>query len=109
MVWNQPSNTFPVVSKAIVIENLQTDLLLGLVFSIGALTETVVKAATKSFIKELQDLYAKEKPSFMCLMKNLLKITKENIKNDRLSASLVKTVDLIIQFNLLNDQELVDE
>ena len=109
MEWNLPSNTFPLVSKAIVIENLQSDILLGLIFSIGALTESVVKAATKSLIKELQEINANDKNLFFCLIKNLLRITKENIKNDRLSSSLVKTVDLIIQFNLFNDQQLINE
>jgi hypothetical protein len=109
MEWNVPADTFPLVSKAIVIESLQNDILLGFIFSIGAMTESVVKASTKSFIKELQELHTKKKSLFITLIKNLLRITKENIKNDRLSASLVKTVDLIIQFNLFNDQDLMNE
>ena len=109
MEWNLPSNTFPIVSKAIIIESLQTELLLGFIFSVGALTESVVKAATKSLIKEFQDLYSNDKSLFKCLIKNLLALTKDNIKNDRLSSSLVKTFDLIVQKSMLQDKELIEE
>lgn len=107
--WNLPSSTFPFISRGLIIEKIQTELLLGFIFSIGALTESVVKAAIKAFIKELQDLHSNQYLLYTSLIENLLKLTKDNIKTDRLSASLVKTVDLMVQSNLFNDEDLMQK
>jgi tubulin-specific chaperone D len=42
-------------------------------------------------------------------IRNLVKISQENCKNERLITSLIKTIDLILQYNLLNDDELINE
>ncbi len=105
---NSPSCTFPLFAKAIVIDKLQSEILLGLVFSMGALTESVVKSATKAFIKELQDMCVHNKDIFLKTLRQLLVHTRNNLQTQRLSISLIKTVDLIVQHNLLNDLQITE-
>jgi hypothetical protein len=106
---NSPSDTFPLFAKALVIEQLHSDIILGFVFSIGALTESVVKSATKAFIKQLQDLKSDNNDLFLKIVNQLLEHTRNNLKNERLSTSLVKTVDLMIQQNLFSDPRIINE
>ncbi len=75
----------------------------------GALTESVVKSATKAFVKELQDMHSGNKELFLKTIRRLLDHTRNNLKNERLSTSLIKTVDLIVQHNLFNDPEIANE
>lgn len=107
--WNVASSTFFLFAKALRIPEIQYELLTGFVFSIGGLTESVAQAASKTFIKELQDIQASDRSLFMNTIRNLVKISQDNNKNERLVASLIKTIDLILQYNLLNDEEIIKE
>ena len=74
-------------------------------YSIGSLTESLVKSAQASFLKQLQVLKADKdtKNVFRNIIDKILKMCESHLKNDRLSGSLVKTVDLIIQNGYLNE------
>lgn len=108
MDWNVALNTLPLFVKLLNISQLQTHLLTGLVFSIGSLTESLVKSATQSFLKQLQLLNKTDetKPILHDLFEKLLNLCQTHLKNDRLSASLIKSVDLIVQNGFLNDEKM---
>ena len=108
MDWNVALNTLPLFVKLLSIPQLQTHLLTGLVFSIGSLTESLVKSATQSFLKQLQLLNKSDETKAIMheLFDKLLGLCRTNLKNDRLSSSLIKSVDLIVQNGFLNDDNL---
>ena len=107
MDWNLAYSTLPLFVKLLSISQLQTYLLTGIIFSIGSLTESLVKSATSSFLKQLQIFNKSEDKLIMCeLIEKILSLCKTSLKNDRLSASLIKSVDLIVQNGFLNDPKL---
>ena len=111
MDWNIAQSTLPLFVKLLTINQLQMYLLTGFIYSIGSLTESLVKSAISSFIKQLQILKSniETKKIFRDIIDNTLTLCKTHLKSDRLSSSLVKTVDLIIQNDYLNDDILNDK
>jgi hypothetical protein len=106
--WNIAQSTLPLFIKLLTINELQIYLLTGFIFSIGSLTESLVKSAISSFLKQLQQLKSNQetKEIFRDIIENTLNLCKTHLKSDRLSSSLVKAVDLIIQNEYLNDDIL---
>ncbi len=106
--WNVAHTTFPLFVKLLNIKQFQINLLTGFIFSIGSLTESLVKSATSSFLKELKEIYMNQdkKIYFKELIDNILILCQNHLTNDRLSTSIIKTVDLIIQNDFLN-QDLI--
>jgi hypothetical protein len=100
--WNMAQETLPMFAKLFSIAEFQTNLLLGFIYSIGSLTETLVKAANSSLLKQLQLLSKQDKQTYQILIYKILELSKKYIKNERLGFSLVKTIDLIIQNDFLN-------
>lgn len=56
----------------------------------------------------LKDLKAKHSQDFKEIMEIILNLCQNHLKNDRLAASLIKTVDLTIQNDLLAGDELME-
>jgi tubulin-specific chaperone D len=104
--WNVAHVTFPLFAKLIVVDELRVSLLYGFIYSIGSLTESLVKPATSSFIKELHNLNAgssNARLEYAKILANILSICSSHLKNDRMGVSLIKSVDLLIQNGLLNE------
>jgi tubulin-specific chaperone D len=110
MDWNVAQNTLPLFVKLLTISQLQTCLLSGFVYSIGSLTESLVKSANQSFLRQLQLLKKSSDDASHSivhdLIEKLLNLCRTHLKNDRLSSSLIKTIDLIVQNGFLNDDTL---
>jgi hypothetical protein len=108
MDWNVAYTTLPLFVKLLDISEFQTNLLAGLIYSIGSLTESLVKSATSSFLKQLQieSTNKENKAVFVEIINKVLGLCGTHLRNDRLSSSLVKAVDLIIQNGFLNDESL---
>jgi len=109
--WNVAHITFPLFVKLMRIKEFQTHLLTGIIFSIGSLTESLVKSATSSFLKELKEFYLnkEKKEDFKEIIEIILTLCQHHLTNDRLSTSLIKSVDLIIQNEFLNDDFIRNE
>jgi hypothetical protein len=105
--WNLAQITLPMFAKLFSLPDFQTNLLTGFVYSIGSLTESLVKSATSSFLKQLQLFSKNDKQTYKMLIAKLLELCKKHIKNERLGFSLVKAVDLVIQNDFL-DSNLTD-
>ncbi|RMZ99376.1 tubulin-specific chaperone D [Brachionus plicatilis] len=95
--WNLAYVTMPMFAKFLNSKQFQTNLLIGFVYSIGSLTESVVKSATSSFIKQVKQVEEESAQDFRDLVEKLLALCKVHLKVDRLSSSLIKTVDLLVQ------------
>lgn len=106
--WNLANVTIPLFVKFLRIKEFRLCVLTGLVYSIGSLTESVVKSATSSFVKELKLIEKENFESFKDIIDILLGLCRQHLKGDRLSSSLIKAIDIIIQNGLLFNQTLVD-
>ncbi len=89
------------------ISQLQTYLLSGFVYSIGSLTESFIKSANQSFLQFNSWVsQAMSLATRLCMIiEKLLNLCRTHLKNDRLSSSLIKTIDLIVQNGFLNDDK----
>ena len=56
MHWSNPESTFPLVMRAINIDEFSHYILSGMVISIGGLTQSVTKHASKSFLEYMRAL-----------------------------------------------------
>lgn len=101
MDWNADHVTLPVFARLIRRDEFQDAVLVGLVYSIGSLTESLRKAATGSFLKELKSIEKEDTNALRVIMNKLLVLCRTNLKSDRLSSSLIRAVDLIVQDGLL--------
>lgn len=54
--WANPESTFPLVMRAIDLDEYFDDILSGIVISVGGLTESVAKSSSKSFLEYLRAL-----------------------------------------------------
>lgn len=104
--WNSANISFPLFLSLLVVKDLRIYLLTGVIYSIGSLTESLVKPAIHTFLKELKTLKNENKKDFLAIIKIILQLCNTNLKNDRLGTSLIKTVDLIVQNDLLFDEEI---
>lgn len=95
--WNLAYVSMPMFVKFLNLRQFQTNLLIGFVYSIGSLTESVVKSATSSFIKQLKQMEEENGEKFRDLIEKLFSLCQVHLKVDRLSSSLIKTVDLLVQ------------
>ena len=104
--WNVAHITFPLFVKLLSIKEFQTHLLTGIIFSIGSLTESLVKSATGSFLKEMKEMFMNkdQKQEYLELVEKILNLCQSHLANDRLSTSLIKAVDLLIQNDFLSDE-----
>ncbi|CAF1120944.1 unnamed protein product, partial [Brachionus calyciflorus] len=107
--WNLAYVSMPMFIKFINTRQFQDNLLIGFVYSIGSLTESVVKSATSSFIKQVKIIEQENPLDFKFLIDKLLNLSRVHLKIDRLSCSLIKTVDLLIQNDLFSNPILTED
>lgn len=95
--WNLAYVSMPMFVQFLNFKQFQTNLLIGFVYSIGSLTESVVKSATGSFIKQLKQIEKENAQDFRDIIEKLFTLCQAHLKVDRLSNSLIKTIDLLVQ------------
>lgn len=115
--WNLAHLTLPLFVKLLHIDSFQSHLLSGFVYSVGSLTESLVKPAEQSLLKELKLIKEENPECFKLIMTKLLNLCQSNFKaassDTRLATSLIKSYDLIVQNSLvsatfeLNEQFIV--
>lgn len=80
----------------------QDAVLVGFAYSIGSLTGSLRKCATSSLMRELKSIEKDDLDSLRVIINKLLGLCRLNLKNNRrLSSSLIRTVDLVVQNGLL--------
>jgi hypothetical protein len=56
MNWSNPESTFPLVMRAINIDEFSHNILSGIIISVGGLTQSVTKQSSKSFLEYMRAL-----------------------------------------------------
>ena len=85
------SETFPIFCRLLSLNAYRERLILGLVVSVGGLTERLVKHAGQSLFKELQSM---EDVEPFC--KAILNVFEANQKNDRVTVPMFKFLDQLL-------------
>lgn len=101
--WNCDHVTLPLFVHLLRQKEFQDSILVGFIYSIGSLTESLRKAATNSFLRELKAIEKENLNELRVIMEKILILCRSNLKGDRLSSSLIRSVDLIIQDGLLKN------
>ena len=96
--WGIESETFPLFVQLINVPAYVEKVLLGLVVSVGGLTERLVKSSSQSLFALLETMDEGGINKFCSIM---LKLFKDNQKVDRVSVPLLKFFDLVITSGFL--------
>lgn len=105
--WNAASQAFPHITQLLRLPQYQYHTLLGLCVSVGGLTESTVRFSSQSLFDYLKGI----QQDFTMLQQfgdTLLRIFRDNLRNDRVSVPLLKMVDQILAngcFDLFTRQE----
>ena len=96
--WGIESETFPLFVQLIKLPSYVERILIGLVVSVGGLTERLVKESSHSLFALLEKMPEPEIINFCNIM---LKIFKDYQKIDRVSLPLLKFFDMVITSGFL--------
>uniref|UniRef100_A0A8C5YCS2 Tubulin-specific chaperone D n=1 Tax=Microcebus murinus TaxID=30608 RepID=A0A8C5YCS2_MICMU len=93
--WNAPSQAFPRVTQLLGLPAYRYHVLLGLVVSVGGLTESTVRYSTQSLFAYMKGIqrYPQALESFGG---TLLQVFEDNLLNDRVSVPLLRTLDQML-------------
>ena len=97
--WSVESETFPIFSKLLRLPGYAEFALLGLIISVGGVTERLVRQSSLCLFKELESMDELQMQKFGQI---LLKIFGQFSKNDRITLPLLKCLD-----QLLNSGQLM--
>lgn len=88
--WAVESETFPIFTKIMRFSEYAEHVLLGLMISVGGVTERLVRQSSLSLFKELENMSEETLTDFGAL---LVKIFKKFQKVDRITLPLLKSLD----------------
>ena len=97
--WSVESETFPIFSKLLRLSGYAEFALLGLIISVGGVTERLVRQSSLCLLKELESM---DEPQMLKFGRILIKIFERFSKNDRITLPLLKCLD-----QLLNSGQLM--
>ena len=80
----------------------------GLVTSSGGLTESTLKASQKTLFKYLSDMKGNAGKKTIFVNK-LVTIFEENLKDERVTIPLMKTIEMLLESDYLSENELCPE
>ncbi|CAH3037220.1 unnamed protein product [Porites lobata] len=95
MNWSAPSECFPRITKLLGLPSYRDPVLLGLTVSVGGLTESLVRFSYTSLLKFLKSINDSEK-EMAAFGETLLKMYRNNQKNDRIIVPLFKMLDMLL-------------
>lgn len=89
-------------------ETYSLSIFKGLVTSSGGLTESTLKASAKTLFKYLSDMKgdAAKKSVFV---NKLVTIFEENLKDERVTIPLMKTIEMLLESDYLSENELCSD
>eukprot|EP00041_Stephanoeca_diplocostata_P031627 m.989891 g.989891 ORF g.989891 m.989891 type:complete len:1244 (-) comp23999_c0_seq3:287-4018(-) len=90
--WLVPGTSFPRMIKCLSLEAYRTSALVGLVVSVGGLTESLVKAASAALLAHLEELSEGNMEQFG---RDVLTVFKSHAHDERVVIPLLKTMDLL--------------
>ncbi|XP_012511897.1 PREDICTED: tubulin-specific chaperone D [Propithecus coquereli] len=93
--WNAPSQAFPRVTQLLGLPAYRYHVLLGLVVSVGGLTESTVRHSTQSLFAYMKGIQ-RDPQALESFGKTLLQVFEDNLLNDRVSVPLLRTLDQML-------------
>ncbi|XP_077022426.1 tubulin-specific chaperone D isoform X2 [Tamandua tetradactyla] len=93
--WNAPSQAFPRVTQLLGLPTYRYHVLLGLVVSVGGLTESTVRYSTQSLFAYMKQIQG-DVQAMAAFSGTLLQVFQDNLSNDRVSVPLLKTLDQML-------------
>ena len=97
--WAVESETFPMFVKMLRLKEYSERMLLGLVVSVGGLTERLVKNSSQSLFNELNSMSLEEIKLFCS---NILSLFNAFQKNDRVTLPFLKFLDQVFTSSCLD-------
>jgi len=92
--YTVPSITFPMVVKAMNVDEFFEDIISGIVISVGGITESVVKYASSSLLEWVKILRQRKCTGGIAKLGNaLLKVFQHHQREERVTLPLLKTLD----------------
>ncbi|KAL0993545.1 hypothetical protein UPYG_G00109500 [Umbra pygmaea] len=93
--WNAPSQAFPHITQLLRLPQYQYHTLLGLTVSVGGLTESTVRFSSQSLFDHLL-LIQQDSDALGHISDTLLRVFRDNLRNDRVSIPLLKMLDQML-------------
>ncbi|XP_025217205.1 tubulin-specific chaperone D [Theropithecus gelada] len=93
--WNAPSQAFSRITQLLGLPTYSYPVLLGLVVSLGGLTESTVRHSTQSLFEYMKGVQS-DPQALGSFSRTLLQIFEDNLLNDRVSLPLLKTLDHVL-------------
>ncbi|XP_069339168.1 tubulin-specific chaperone D isoform X2 [Eulemur rufifrons] len=93
--WNAPSQAFPRVTQLLGLPAYRYHVLLGLVVSVGGLTESTVRHSTQSLFAYMKGIQGDPR-ALESFGGTLLQVFEDNLLNDRVSVPLLRTLDQML-------------
>lgn len=106
--WRKAEFVFDQIQPLLDSPNYSLKILKGLVTSSGGLTESTLKASSKclftylSAMKQKDDCIVRKS----CLIQKLASIFEDNLKDDRVTVPLMKTIEMLLTSDYLPELEL---
>ncbi|XP_029015164.1 tubulin-specific chaperone D [Betta splendens] len=105
--WNAPSQAFQYITQLLGLPQYQYHTLLGLTVSVGGITESTVHFSSQSLFDFLRGVQ-NDDAALMQFGDTLLRIFKDNLRNDRVSIPLLKMLNQMLAngcFEIFTTQE----
>ncbi|XP_063473164.1 tubulin-specific chaperone D isoform X3 [Symphalangus syndactylus] len=93
--WNAPSQAFPRITQLLGLPTYRYHVLLGLVVSLGGLTESTIRHSTQSLFEYMKGIQS-DPQALGIFSGTLLQIFEDNLLNERVSVPLLKTLDHVL-------------
>jgi len=102
--WSDPALTFPLLMRAINIDEFTVPILSGVVISVGGLTESVSKNSSASLFEWIRGLRtAKATPKIFRMGEVFLGLFHRHKKNGRVLLPLLSTLDKLLSHGCLDE------
>ncbi|XP_030646101.1 tubulin-specific chaperone D [Chanos chanos] len=105
--WNAESQAFPHIAQLLSLSQYQYHTLLGLTVSVGGLTESTVRFSSQSLFDYLRGIQ-QDPGALKQFTDTLLRIFRDNLRNDRVSVPFLKMLDQMLAngcFNIFTGEE----
>lgn len=99
VLWLFADHTFPLFCKMLELPEYSEKLLIGLIVSIGQLTESLIKYSSASFLDYLKS-HEKDIPR---ITEVIIKIFQDNCLNERITYPMLNFLDMLLSSGVLLD------
>ncbi|XP_021566886.1 tubulin-specific chaperone D [Carlito syrichta] len=93
--WNASSQAFPRITQLLGLPAYRYHVLLGLVVSVGGLTESTVRHSSQSLFEYMKKIQS-DPQALGNFSRTLLQVFEDNLLNDRVSVPLLRTLNQML-------------